>query len=643
MSHTQNSSFLERRWWVFLIGIVVVAAAFRYIGYDYSLPYIDHPDEPNHSLAGRMVIDFGSAKPIQHGYPPGIITLNYVLLRWFHDPAQPPSVITPVVRLISITVSLFTVTLVGLMGRRLLNPLAGLFAAAIWAILPASIEFSRFATADPYLTFFTILAIYLVIEGVYQDNDRLITGSTLALMLAIVFKYTAVFIGPLLYLLPLYRLRTTSPERRRPIITNFVMNTIYWTVFFGWLIIIFPALEVNQIPNWAAPAESVGVPGWETIRWNWHEALTPLWTPLFPVAALIGYLGLYLKRQRVYGFGIVVLLACLALWFAGLSIFSRQAFRQYIAWGAMLSVWAGIGFAGLVTVYDLILSRFALKRGYILIAVLTVVLISIPMVNQSIDETYNRTLPDQRNDLAAYMDTSVPAGTYISERANHKTLNRDWGGYAGETSFDFYGEHRLADQSPDAWREAGVDYAIVPYERYQDLPDELLDELLLLKSFPPKAHYRGPSMVVFRTTPIPYPEDQQLANITLAGYDLNRDTLSPGESLTFRHYWRAQSTPTANYRVFNHLLDVDRNIIAQADGTPLPGDRRPSTTWDDPDEIIMSQSFEIIIPAENRVGDYQLISGFYDPATGQRLADDRGKEYFTISKITVEADPDSDS
>src|SRR5260221_13759447 len=134
----------SRKWWL-VLGLIVICAAFlRYTGYNYSLPYIEHIDEPAYNLAGRMIIDFGSAKPLgMQGYPPGIIELNYVVLRFMQRPNTPPGSILGIVRLISITFSIMVVVVLALLTFRIATPLAGLFAAAFWTFTPQIVEYSR--------------------------------------------------------------------------------------------------------------------------------------------------------------------------------------------------------------------------------------------------------------------------------------------------------------------------------------------------------------------------------------------------------------------------------------------------------------------------------------------------------------------
>ena len=76
-----------RNWWLALAATLVLAGALRFPGYDFSLPFMDQPDEAFFALAGQLIIDFGTAKSFGfHHYPPGIISVYYILLRFFHDP-----------------------------------------------------------------------------------------------------------------------------------------------------------------------------------------------------------------------------------------------------------------------------------------------------------------------------------------------------------------------------------------------------------------------------------------------------------------------------------------------------------------------------------------------------------------------------
>ncbi|NJL94193.1 MAG: hypothetical protein HC915_10945 [Anaerolineae bacterium] len=120
---TPRPLFPPRWWWGALLAVLVLAGALRFPGYRFSLPYIDHPDEPVLNLAGQMLLDFGTYKPLGiHGYPPGVPTLHAVLLRWFVDEGTPPAVTIPAVRLMGIVASLGTLACLALIVRSVEHP-----------------------------------------------------------------------------------------------------------------------------------------------------------------------------------------------------------------------------------------------------------------------------------------------------------------------------------------------------------------------------------------------------------------------------------------------------------------------------------------------------------------------------------------
>jgi hypothetical protein len=58
--------------------------------------------------------------------------------------------------------------------------------------------------------------------------------------------------------------------------------------------------------------------------------------------------------------------------------------------------------------------------------------------------------------------------------------------------------------------------------------------------------------------------------------------------------------------------------LAQADGTPTVPDR-PTLTWSDPSETLISLPLTITIPANLEAGDYRVFVGLYNYVTGERL------------------------
>ena len=191
-------------------------------------------------------------------------------------------------------------------------------------------------------------------------------------------------------------------------------------------------------------------------------------------------------------------------------------------------------------------------------------------------------------------------------------------------------------KSIEEWRALGVAYAIMPHWYVIHEPEVLYpDDTVVLKTYPKNSDFRGPSMVVLRLYPMQNETNQQLGSIRLVGYDLNGIQFEVGEDIVLRHYWRAERPTSTAHQVYNHLLNEAGEIVTQTDYVPLWDARRDTTTWDDPDEIMLGREFILSLPADLSPGSYQLVSGFYDPLTWQRLTNDEGADRVIIGEIEI--------
>ena len=113
--------------------------------------------------------------------------------------------------------------------------------------------------------------------------------------------------------------------------------------------------------------------------------------------------------------------------------------------------------------------------------------------------------------------------------------------------------------------------------------------------------------------------------IALIGYDLDKTTVKPGETLTLALYWQALHPPAAGYTVFVHLSGADRScetcqvsveMAGQHDSQPCGGDC-PTSLWQ-AGEVI--QDIRVVqVKPEARPGQYWLLTGLYRLETGERL------------------------
>ena len=121
--------------------------------------------------------------------------------------------------------------------------------------------------------------------------------------------------------------------------------------------------------------------------------------------------------------------------------------------------------------------------------------------------------------------------------------------------------------------------------------------------------------------------------IHLAGYNYTRTE----STLDLQFYWQTDAPLTHRYKVFAQLLDTTNTVVAQSDSVPAGG-QRPTTAWL-PDEIITDGHTLSLPPNVAPDQSYRLITGFYDLATGQRLAlaDETG-DALLVSEIDLSQD-----
>jgi hypothetical protein len=124
------------------------------------------------------------------------------------------------------------------------------------------------------------------------------------------------------------------------------------------------------------------------------------------------------------------------------------------------------------------------------------------------------------------------------------------------------------------------------------------------------------------STPAPeHPRADHLGGlVTLIGYDLS----VRARALKLVFYWRCDAPLPGDYTTFVHLVSTTAagqpeaaRIVAQMDRPPAEG-AYPTSLWDVGETI----RDEVIVPLPPHLapGDYSILVGLYDVATGQRLA-----------------------
>ena len=528
-------SILPRaKWWWLGLALLLFLAGWLYLrGYDVSLPFIEHHDEVHHLLAAQHTIDFGHARGVFHeAYPPGMKSLNYLLLKHIKPVEAHHGTMLPALRLITISAWMLVIVLVALLGTMLVHPLTGLMAAAIWIVNPWVVDRAHWVLPDAYLTLFTLLALWLALIGSLHGRRSFSTAAVYSIMLAIVFKTQALFVAPIVLMLPLLNW-WRMPAWRKNVSQQTLWNCARFAMFLFWLLLIYPTLEVDEIAYFPTSYSSIALPSlesaWASLRnvlltfqpvqsWQWIVlAGTLLWR--------------YRRRINAIAFATVVL-AGLA-WLLGMSMFNVQSLRHYFTVGAMLAMLFAFGLTGLLFAGQEALARLDLpflsprvRRLLVPCALLILLAIRLlPSYRDSDALAHNFTLHDRRNDLMHYMDTSLEPGKFITDRnadktiserwgkfltdrewGNHKTFNRAWGGYTGVHDFPVSQVvHDILDKPLETWRAHDAVYAIMSHAPMLEDPDIYYsDETVLLKTYPVSDAFRGPDMVVLRLYPMQY-------------------------------------------------------------------------------------------------------------------------------------------
>ena len=644
---TDSTPILPRsKWWWLALALLLILAGWFYLrGYNVSLPYFDHTDEPHHLLAAQHIIDDGSARAVFHeGYPPGISRLNYLFLKHVKPPEAHHGTVLPALRLTTISVWMVLVAVIALFGSQFGHPLTGLIAAAVWIVNPWVVQRAHFVLPDGYLTLFTLLSIWMALIGTLNGRRSYSTAAVYFIMLAIVFKTQAVFVAPIIVLMPLVNMWRRT-DRRVDTLHQTFWNCVRIAIFLFWLLLLYPIPDIDNIPHFAVETSDFGLPSLLVLLANLKQVLLSFQSEGIWYIIAIGILLLTAYRRRVYPIGIITLCLAALVYLLGMSLFGVQGLRQFFILGALLALLYAFGLTGLLLAAQDALTRMTqirLPREVLNLLIpaslaLYLAVSLLPAYRKSDALVHDFTLPDRRVDLMQYMDTSVFPGKYISNYENHKTFNRAWGGYDGVHDYPWHQEYALLSHKPiEEWRALGAEYAIMPQWRILKYPDIYYPaETVLLKTYPVDSRFRGPNMVVLRLYPLQNLHDGQLGSIRLLGYDINTAQVQAGEDIVLRHYWQADKPTDSIHHVYNHLLDESGEIVMQTDYIPLWDARRPTTTWDDPEEIMLGREFILSLPTTLPQGSYQVISGLYDPVTWKRLATADGADRLIIAEVAV--------
>ncbi len=117
--------------------------------------------------------------------------------------------------------------------------------------------------------------------------------------------------------------------------------------------------------------------------------------------------------------------------------------------------------------------------------------------------------------------------------------------------------------------------------------------------------------------------------MVLAGYQLPPASVSPGDILQIGLQWQAIQSPEKNYTVFVQVLDAENHLVGQRDAAPQP----PTSAWEAGATVNDRHGVEIL--PGTPPGEYRLVVGVYDSATGERLRLPDGRDFLALTTLSV--------
>ncbi len=642
----------SRRWWGLLALIVLLAAIPRFMTYDFSLPYAEHIDEPAYYIGAAVWRGILEDDAYYEAVPPGYLCLQAVTQPWLEKMGIVglPATLA-VFRFFSCVLNLLTLVFIALTGRLAGGARAGWIAGIFWGLSPLVIQNGIYALPDPAVYLFEALALWLASVALLHPQRRhWCIWSVGVGLLAVVMKYPVL---PVLLPGSLAALAVARQDVRRGLRYLAAQAVLIGGVGF-WLVFIY-GVDFNHLQREGAVVQEHGVANMLNPVRVLHN-IAASFAPLMPwltglLLALGGMALLYawhnnLPRVKLGVAGLVLSQLVFIPWLV--SSYCRvgtHVIRYVLPATVTLCVLVGMSAAQIVH----IIPQRRRQAGWFGVSVLFLVPFlawQLPRVSAFVED-YTR--PDQRVDIMQWADVTLRSGPYIGLIDYHKIFNHAWGGYQGETEFALHETKNLLDRPIDAWRAQGVQYALMHYDSYvlwrqtPALWQQYGSEVIVLKTFPPTPKKRGPATVVLRIYPMQHDLDVNFGDVVqLLGYDLSTTQAAPGGELYVAYLWRAPwGAPSDDYTVYNHLVPVDsRAVLAQQDGAPLFSPRRPTSTWDDPEERLVGRSFRITIDESTPPGEYRLIMGLYAtdgarlPVLGSPDAE-AGVDYTTIALITI--------
>lgn len=659
-----------QRWYTGGILVLVAAALFlRVWGAGWSLPYVDHPDEPAVVKAVLRIVN-GSINPKHFFYPSLIIYLQALVFKihfWWGAMAGlysesltlPDSThfYTPIphaffwARIATALLGTTTVVTLATWGARAIGRREALLAAAFLAWSAWAIVHDHYITVDGPSALFSLLALLGAVQILRHGSWRDYVLAGVLVGLAAGTKYQNVLVAASVALAHVLHWRRDAVATGARLVAAGVVSAMVFLMTTPCIILAFDDFSHDirtLFESYGSTAIAHGdVTGaWPVgayLRFYWRECLQP-------IPFVLALAGLVVLVRRNAAMAAVVLLFPLLMVFSLLRP-ETHFYRNLLPTQPPLLMLAGIGG---IAVIDMLQSRTAPPVSRIL-TILALGAFLIPSLVPAVRSSARLAQPDSRVLAQTYMRREWP-GVRAASELSHPL---QWNGVTQSTYV-----HYLPLYSMDWYYQQGYGLLMANAGRRQQdawTPEytPLLEAGEHVASFGGRdSGLLGPRIDVIATglttrTLTTHTPQVDLGPLHLAGVRVGRiekqgselrmepgRTIKPGRTLAITVFWLSEDAiPPANYTTFVHFRDQQGRTLVQRDAPPWQG-LFPPHTWI-PGQVVVER-MEMWLPYEVPPGEYQLVMGLYDSVTKDRFpayAGDTHLDHDEVDMGTVEVVP----
>jgi 4-amino-4-deoxy-L-arabinose transferase-like glycosyltransferase len=472
-----------------LAGVLFVALVLRIWAVGFGLPHLHHPDEPSKINSALGILKSGDPNPHYFKKPSlqiyltvaaeGVYYLTGKTLGWYDSVQDLPA---PVIltggvgfiespgaivlgRLITVVFGVASVYLMYLIGLRLSSdPWVGVLAAAMLAVCPSHVAFSRVIHPDALMLCFFLLTIYasirIVREGRWQDY--VIAG--LACGFAAGSKYNG-FFAIVLPTLAHFMLARRLPQRDSrlalaylSVAVGFLITTPYALISPGPFLgsVLFESLHYVN-----------GHPGMEGEAPKWYLSYLLLYEGPVALLAIVQLVRGYRTKSRDMIFLSIFPLAYFAL-IASLPVRNEQTLLPVMPFVYLFAAAGAVAFVrGLRVRWPSLRAAAGVPLG----SAIATLLLLVPM-SRSVAGNVELNTVDSRETARLWIERHLPAGSRI--------VLESYSTYADPARFKVKGERFLYIKPIEWYVDGRVDYVVfgeLAYGRFFDDPERYAEEV----------------------------------------------------------------------------------------------------------------------------------------------------------------------